>query len=82
LGLILGGAAVHRCGNRSILNKALAAEGRQSSNLRHYRLPILFDGCLSPLSRWDSGRIFYFLVQIQRSKDLSEIIKRSTEESR
>jgi hypothetical protein len=30
--LILGGAAVHRCGNCTILNAALAAEGRQFSN--------------------------------------------------
>jgi hypothetical protein len=27
----LGGAAVHRCGNCTILNEALAAEGRQFS---------------------------------------------------
>jgi hypothetical protein len=30
LPLILGGAAVHRCGNRIVLNKALAAEGKGS----------------------------------------------------
>jgi hydrogenase maturation factor len=27
LSLILGGAAVHRCGNRIVLSKALAVEG-------------------------------------------------------
>jgi hypothetical protein len=31
LHLILGGAAVHRCDNRTILDKPLAAEGRQFS---------------------------------------------------
>jgi len=30
--LILGGAAVHRCGNCTVLNAASAAEGRQFSN--------------------------------------------------
>jgi hypothetical protein len=34
LHLILGGAAVHRCDNRTILHKALAAEGVPSAQKR------------------------------------------------